>query len=93
VIAISVDPANDTPARARRFLLDQRMTGRMRYLVGPEAELRRQWRAYGVQPQGEVEHTAHTVLLDREGRQRIGFPTDRLTPEGLAQDIRALEAG
>ena len=34
VIAVSVDPDNDTPARARAFLLEQSMTGRMDFLLG-----------------------------------------------------------
>lgn len=33
-LAISTDPRTDTPARARRFLLDQRMLGRARFLLG-----------------------------------------------------------
>ena len=37
------------------------------------------------------EHTAYVVLLDRAGRQRVGFPFDKLTPEGLAHDLRRLE--
>ena len=91
VLAFSVDPANDTPERAKRFLLEQQMTGRMRFLVGPRAALQRQWDAYGIRPQKEdLEHTASLVILDGEGRQRIGFPIDKLTPDGLAHDLRAL---
>jgi hypothetical protein len=30
------------------------------------------------------------VLLDGEGRQRIGFPVSFLTPEALAHDLRLL---
>jgi hypothetical protein len=30
------------------------------------------------------------VLLDGSGRQRVGFPFDKLTPEGLAHDLRRL---
>ena len=92
VFAVAVDPPRDTPARARRFLAEQRLTGRMRFLVGPEPELQRQWRAYGVRPQEEgAEHSAYVVLLDRRGVQRIGFPADKVTPEGLARDVRTLE--
>jgi protein SCO1/2 len=94
VLAFSVDPARDTPARARRFVEEQQMTGRMRFLTGPRAELRRQWRAYGIRPQGDgFEHSAHVVVLDRRGVQRIGFPVDRLTPEALAHDVALLERG
>ena len=64
----------------------------MRFLTGPREELAKQWRAYGIRPQGEgFEHTAHVVLLDRRGVQRIGFPVDKLTPEALAHDVALLE--
>lgn len=92
VIAFAVDPPRDTPERARRFVVEQRLAGRMRFLTGPRAELRKQWKAYGVRPQGDgFEHTAHVVLLDRDGVQRIGFPVEKLTPEGLAHDVALLE--
>jgi protein SCO1/2 len=92
VIAVSVDPANDSPRRARAFALKQGMTGRMRWVLGTSAQLQRLWRAYGVAPQtAKEEHSASTVLLDARGRQRVGFQTSVLTPEGLAHDIAALE--
>ena len=94
VLAFAVDPPRDTPARAKRFVVEQRLAGRMRFLTGPRSELRKQWTAYGIRPQGEgFEHTAHVVLLDRDGVQRIGFPVDKLTPEGLAHDVALLEGG
>ena len=93
VVAVSVDPAQDTPDRARRYLLEQHMTGRMDFVLGDADELQRLWRAYGVQPQGDgLEHSPSTVLLDARGRQRVGFFTSVLTPERLAHDIRMLEA-
>ncbi|CAN5459165.1 hypothetical protein BH20ACT17_BH20ACT17_04750 [soil metagenome] len=92
VIAVSVDPANDTPASARSYSFKQKLNGRMRWVLGDAGELQRIWRAYGVQPQGEGrEHSASTVLLDGAGRQRVGFATDVLTSSGLAHDIAALE--
>ncbi len=92
VLAVAVDPPRDTEASARRFLAEQRLLGRVRFLLGPREELRRQWKAYGIRPQGDgFEHTAHVVLLDRRGVQRIGFPVDQVTPERVAHDIAALE--
>ena len=92
VVAVSVDPANDTAPRARRFALEQRMHGRMRWALGDAGRLQRIWKAYGIQPQtADDEHTASTVLLDGEGRQRVGFAASVLTPEGLAHDIALLE--
>jgi protein SCO1 len=89
--AVSVDPAHDTPASARAFLSRNHLTGRMRFLLAPDSALQQIWTAFGIRPQErEAEHTAYVVLLDAAGRQRIGFPADKLTPEGLAHDLRLL---
>jgi protein SCO1/2 len=91
LLALSVDPANDTEARARRFLNERRMTRRARFLLGSRAELQPVWKGYGIQPQtDDLEHSAGVVLVDAEGRQRVGFPHDQLTPEALAHDLRRL---
>jgi protein SCO1 len=88
VIGVSVDPANDTPARARTFLLEQSMTGRMDFLLGSRSELEPVWRAFGIAPQTKGrDHSSYTVIVDAEGRQRIGFPADQLTPGRLAADL------
>ena len=90
-LAVSVDPANDTEARARAFLVRRRVRGRMRFLLGTRAQLAPVWEAYGIRPQRDaLEHSAYVVLIDRAGRQRIGFPFDKLTSEGLVHDLRLL---
>jgi len=92
VVAVSVDPANDTPRRARAFALEQGLQGRMRWALGSASELQRLWRAYGIQPQSDdAEHTASTIVLDGQGVQRVGFAASILTPDGLAHDIAMLE--
>jgi protein SCO1/2 len=89
--AISVDPANDTAESARAFLSRNHLTGRMHFLLSPDTTLQQVWTTFGIRPQdNELEHTAYVVLLDGTGRQRIGFPFDKLTPEGLAHDLRRL---
>jgi protein SCO1/2 len=103
-LAISVDPANDTPLNAKRFLYQRQMTGRMRFLLGTRAQLKPIWDAYGIQPQGDgkrpagvdprsFDHSAKVAIIDARGRLRIGIPVGELTPEGLAHDIRRLRAG
>jgi protein SCO1/2 len=88
VIGVSVDPANDTPARARTFLLEQSMTGRMDFLLGSRAQLEPVWKAFGIAPQTKGrDHSSYTIIVDAEGRQRIGFPADQLTPSRLAADL------
>jgi len=92
VIAVSVDPKNDTPERARRFILRQHMTGRMQFGIDSKTKLEKVWSSFGIAPQTESsEHSTHVVLVDSSGRQRIGFPLDKLTPQALAQDIALLE--
>jgi protein SCO1/2 len=89
--ALSVDPANDTPDSAQRFLLARRLSGYLDYLLGTRRELEPVWREYGFAPQTEErEHNSYVVLLDANGRQRVGFPTSYLTPESLAHDLRLL---
>jgi protein SCO1/2 len=92
-LAISVDPANDTKLNARRFVNRQGLTKRMRFLLGDRAELQPVWDAYGIRPQGKAfEHSAYVVLIDAKGVQRVGWPVDKVTPEGLAHDLRLLGA-
>jgi protein SCO1 len=90
-LALSVDPANDTPDAASRFLVDRRVSGYLDFLLGPRSDLQPVWRDFGFAPQTpEQEHNAHVVLIDKRGRQRVGFPIDHLTPEALAHDIEVL---
>ena len=92
-IAISVDPANDTEASARRFLAEQRVTGRIKFALGSRKQLARLWKAYGTSPQTvKEEHLARLVLVDRKGRQRVGFPMQETSPDMIAHDLRVLEA-
>jgi protein SCO1/2 len=93
VVGISVDPANDTDKRAQSFLLKQQMTGRMQFLLGTRAQLAPVWNAFGIQPQTDkLEHSAHTVLADAKGFQRVGFPYDHLTGEALEHDLARLSS-
>jgi protein SCO1 len=94
-LAISLDPAGDTPAHVRAFLHTVSLTGRMQYLTGTTAQLRSVWRAYSAVPAsaGAVayERNAFVLLLDRQGSPRVEFPVEELTPEALAHDIRKLQ--
>jgi protein SCO1/2 len=91
VVGVTVDPETDTPKLAKTFLLKQTMTGRMRFLLGTRAQLQPVWDAFGIRPQQKsLEHSAHVVLADARGMQRIGFPFDHLTEEGLGHDMAKL---
>jgi len=97
VLAVSVDPAHDTPTSARAFLVREQMSGRMRFLLGPPERLRRIWKRYGIQPQFDRSgrryrggHSAYVMLIDRHGLLRVGFPASQLVPEDLAHDLKLL---
>jgi protein SCO1/2 len=90
-LAISVDPKNDTPLNAKRFLNRTGLTGRMKFLMGTEKQLEPIWKAYGVEPQGKgFDHSAYVLVIDGRGVRRVTWPTEKLTPEGLAHDLRFL---
>lgn len=93
-LAVSVDPANDTPRSAAAFNSEQRMTGRLTWVLGTRAELAPVWKAYGATGQrDDTEHNARFVLVDPKGVQRVGYPLDKVTPERVAHDLRLLAAG
>jgi protein SCO1/2 len=93
-LAVSVDPSGDTPLNAKSFLARHGLTGRARFLLGTRAQLAPVWRGYGIQPQtgAKSDHSAYVILVDKQGRQRVAFPASELTPEGLAHDVKVLQA-
>jgi protein SCO1 len=96
-LAISADPSADTPVRVGRLLASASLTGRMEYLTGMPARLRPIWHAYRVTPmsagRASFERAASVLLIDPRGRERVRFGVEQLTPEGLAHDVRQLQAG
>jgi protein SCO1/2 len=91
-LAVAVDPPNDTAQSARKFLAEQRATGRLDFVLGSQAELRPVWDGFAIQPQSvTTEHQARFTLVDARGYQRVGYPGSEATPERLAHDIALLE--
>jgi protein SCO1 len=92
-LAVAVDPPNDTAQSARKFLAEQRVTGRLDFVLGSRAQLRPVWNGFGVRPQRITEeHNARITLIDKRGVQRVGYPGSEATPERLAHDLRLLES-
>jgi protein SCO1/2 len=91
-LSVSVDPPGDKPKSVKRFNREMEMTGRLRWVLGDVTDLRRLWRGFAIVPQSDdQDHMARIVLIDKRGRQRVGFPASQTTPERLAHDIRVLE--
>jgi protein SCO1/2 len=98
-VAISTDPAEDTPRSIRAFLARQRALGRLRFLDGKERELRSLWSRLAVLSSLESGrdnlHSAPVRVYDGRGvwvaTQHAGVD---LSPRNLAHDIRlALRSG
>jgi protein SCO1/2 len=94
VLAVSVDPARDTPAEVRRYVAQHRLVRSFHYLIGSPAELRRVWRAYHVValagPRQTVSHSSFELLVDPEGRERLIYDANVKTAE-VVHDLRALD--
>jgi cytochrome oxidase Cu insertion factor (SCO1/SenC/PrrC family) len=92
-VAISTDPAEDTPRSIRRFLGRQDALGRLRFLDGEERELRWIWKRLGVLSSLESGrddlHSAPVRVYDHRGVWvTTQHPGADLTPRNLAHDIR-----
>jgi protein SCO1/2 len=91
-IGVSAAPGEDTVANRNRFLTKHQMNARMAFVNGSMPTMRRIWHAYAIQPvTPKVDHATFVMLIDKRGYERVGFPADQLTPEGLVHDIRVLE--
>jgi protein SCO1 len=97
VLIVSAEPAADTPANVARFLAQVSLSGRAEYLSGTRALLQRLWREYHITPpsssRSAFDRGASVLLVDRNGRERVVFGVEQLTPESLAHDIGKLQAG
>ena len=91
-LSISVDPSRDTPKSVDHFNAEQGVTGRIRWVLGRESQLRPLWEGFHTTSQSaSSEHMARIMLIDKRGFQRIGYPVSQVTPERLAHDLRLLE--
>ncbi len=94
-VAISTDPAEDTPQSVRSFLRRNRALGRLRYVGGgrPASELRPVWKRFQILSSldsGEdTLHSAPVRVYDGHGVwvSSLHAGVD-LTPENLVHDIR-----
>lgn len=93
LVAVSVDPRGDTPARVKAFLRAHDLTGRMPYLIGSRRELTRVWHAYAVGVLGTsgatVDHTAPIYGITAGGRQVVQYDSS-VSVSDLVHDVPLL---
>ena len=93
VIAVSVDPAHDTPRAVRAFVKSHGLLPQFHYLVGSTSDLKPIWQAYNlvveVQNVERVEHSAYVLLIDPTGRPRLYYPPT-VGAATVLRDLRGL---
>ncbi len=93
VLAISVDPKNDTPAAVKAFLRSHNLSPRFRYLTGSHAALAPVWARYHVAvvagPKLNVSHTTYELLIDARGRERALYDA-QVQAADVVRDLQAL---
>lgn len=93
VLAVSVDPAGDTPAAVHAYMRRLHLEPQFRYLIGFRADLRRVWTAWHVlsiqRKPGLVDHVAYTALIDRAGKERVLYDS-QVHAQQVIHDLRRL---
>jgi protein SCO1/2 len=95
LLSITTDPERDTPAvlksYAERFKAD---SNNWLFLTGSEKDLAKVWKGFDVTvrttPDGQIQHTALTTLIDRRGIRKVDYYTDKWQEKEILRDISSL---
>ena len=93
--AITVDPERDTPEVLRRYgQAHGADTAHWAFLTGTVQQIDEVTRRYGIyrkrQPNGDVDHTFLTSLIDRTGTLRVQYLGWRFDPNEFLGDLKSL---
>ena len=94
-VAISVDPANDTPARLRDYAAAHRANAPgWFFLTGAPSDIDAVVRRYGAYAKksasDSVDHLFLTSLIDRAGMLRVQYLGVRFDPREMQRDLQML---
>ncbi len=97
LVAITVDPARDTPHRLKAFMAERALDpARWLFLTGSLAEATRAANDYGVvvrpAPKGDFVHNSVFVVIDARGRERAEFHGMATPPREIAAELKKLLA-
>jgi protein SCO1/2 len=92
LVTVTFDPERDTPEVLARYAARWKADPRTwRFLTGAVADVRRMCALFGVEffpDEGLMNHSLHTVVLDRSGRVIANIEGNRHTPEQLGDLIQ-----
>ena len=97
IIAVTVDPKNDTPLAVKHFLAARDATGRMDYLIGSYKQLLPIWKAWGIavtvnKYEDAEDHTAVVFGITPSGKIVVAYPSS-FTPADIVHDVPLLARG
>lgn len=99
IVAISVDPAGDTPKRIAQFLTAHKANGHVDYLTGSPAELKRTWARWGIVARESadnpalIEHSGVIWGVDPKGRRATFYPASGFDVSDIESDAKLLLSG
>jgi protein SCO1 len=97
IVAVTVDPKNDTAGAVRKFLAERHATGTMDYLIGSRRQVLPVWKAWGVAVsvngfQDTQVHSALVFGITPAGKIADVYPSN-FTPAQIVHDVPLLEKG
>jgi len=96
VVAVSVDPAGDTPAAVKDFLITHHALKDIDYLVGSQGQLAAAWSRWGIgarvdkQNHALIEHSGVIWGIDAKGRRATFYPATGFDVADIESDVRLL---
>jgi protein SCO1/2 len=96
LLTITTDPEYDTPAQLKSYAnLFKPDYSRWLFLTGKRDALAQVWKDFGVTVRRydegrQIQHTALTTLIDRNGKRRVDYYGDKWQEKELLQDIVSL---
>jgi protein SCO1/2 len=97
IIAVTVDPENDTPRAIKRFLTERRALGKMDYLTGSVKQLLPVWKAWGIainvnKYENTEGHTSVVFGITPAGKIAVAYPSS-FSPANIVHDVPLLAHG
>jgi protein SCO1/2 len=97
LLSITTDPQTDTSAVLKSYAKHYKPDFRhWLFLTGSREQLAKVWKEFGVTVQsagpGQIQHTALTTLIDRQGVRRFDYYTDRWQEKEILKDIASLDS-
>lgn len=95
IVAVTVDPKNDTAGAVRKFLVERDAAGRMDYLIGTRRQLLPVWKAWGVavtvnKYEDAEGHSALVFGITPKGKIAVVYSSS-FTPAQIGHDVPLIE--